>query len=137
MIIDNTGSEVIFDSPIKITKLFNHKGNNFILYNYGVGSTFVDYDGDGMLDHVDPYPTDPNNSPHVKEKRGDSDGDGEVTILDATHIQRYLAAFDVPNFNEVTADADNDGSITILDATAIQRYLAAFENIHNIGRTIE
>ena len=137
LIIDNTGSEVIFDSPIKITKLFNHKGNNFILYNYGVGSTFVDYDGDGMLDHVDPYPTDPNNSPHVKEKRGDSDGDGEVTILDATHIQRYLAAFDVPNFNEVTADADNDGSITILDATAIQRYLAAFENIHNIGRTIE
>ena len=54
---------------------------------------------------------------------GDADVDGEVTILDATTIQRVLAGFAVTDFNEILADADNDMEVSILDATAIQRYL--------------
>ena len=54
---------------------------------------------------------------------GDADGDGKVTILDATVIQRRLAGLPVESFNEKAADVDGDG-LTILDATAIQRYLA-------------
>lgn len=64
---------------------------------------------------------------------GDTDGDGEVTILDATAIQRHLAELSTKAYNEAPADADGDGSVTIVDATAIQRYLADFPNIYGIG----
>ena len=55
---------------------------------------------------------------------GDADGDGEVTILDATAVQRFLADLNVESFYEKAADYDRDGEVTILDATAIQRLLA-------------
>ena len=56
---------------------------------------------------------------------GDTDGDGSVTIMDATKIQRHLAELE-------TLDADairrskvlGDSELTIMDATAIQRKLA-------------
>lgn len=54
---------------------------------------------------------------------GDVDGDGEVTILDATAIQRYLVNLPNASFNKAAADTDGDSEITILDATAIQRFL--------------
>ena len=56
---------------------------------------------------------------------GDADRDGELTILDATRIQRFLAApFDINVLNYAVCDFDNDKDITIMDATAIQRELA-------------
>ena len=56
---------------------------------------------------------------------GDADGDGDVTILDATRIQRWLADLVGDNMiNKANADADRDGEVTILDATRIQRFLA-------------
>ena len=56
--ITNASNEgVLFTSSISVNKLFDHNGNNFTLYNNGSGSTFVDYDGDGLLDNVDPHPT--------------------------------------------------------------------------------
>ena len=70
--------------------------------------------------------------------RGDSDGDGEITILDATVIQRYLASFVVRNPERVEqcGDVNGDG-IDITDATCIQRYLAAFADPYNIGEILE
>lgn len=56
--------------------------------------------------------------------RGDADEDGDVTVIDATVIQRYLlGAPMLTPFNEANADADDDGDITIVDSTVIQRYL--------------
>lgn len=57
--------------------------------------------------------------------RGDADGDGSVTILDATRIQRWLAKLtDDSGIDLVAADCDGDGAVTVLDATRIQRVLA-------------
>ena len=67
---------------------------------------------------------------------GDADGDGSVTIFDATAIQRYLAEMPTEKFVEAAADADGDGSVTIFDATAIQRYLAEMSANPNIGKPI-
>lgn len=68
---------------------------------------------------------------------GDSDGDGNVTILDATGIQRHLASLTTTSFNENAADVDQDNSVTILDATAIQRHLADLPtNAKGIGEEI-
>ena len=67
---------------------------------------------------------------------GDADDDGEVSILDATAIQRELAGLYVGSFNESSADADEDNEITILDATAIQRWLAELLCSDRIGKRI-
>ena len=55
---------------------------------------------------------------------GDADRDGELSILDATTIQRYLVGLPVESYNERAADVDADGDDSILDATSIQRKLA-------------
>ena len=67
---------------------------------------------------------------------GDADGDGDVTIFDATAIQRFLAELSTGSFNEAAADADGDGDVTIFDATAIQRFLAQLSSNENIGKPI-
>ena len=66
---------------------------------------------------------------------GDSDRDGELTILDATYIQRAIAGLcefkvddDLRDYIFVgvdyVSDFDRDGERTVLDATAIQLKLA-------------
>ena len=71
---------------------------------------------------------------------GDADNDGELTIVDATLIQRYRAKLisdeeigevywlcDENDREMKYADADQDGEVTILDATRIQRNLAGLD----------
>ena len=55
--------------------------------------------------------------------RGDADKDGNVTIMDATMIQLYLAKTEV-DINLENADADLNGDVNIMDATTIQLKLA-------------
>ena len=67
---------------------------------------------------------------------GDADCDNEVTILDATAIQRDLAAIEkLFGISTVLADVDGDG-VTILDATYIQRWLAGLSCPEGIGEPI-
>lgn len=67
---------------------------------------------------------------------GDVDGDSDVTIIDATIIQRHLASMTTSVFHEEVADTDGDGNITILDANAIQRYLAQLPHPDGIGEPV-
>ena len=67
--------------------------------------------------------------------RGDADGDSEVTIADATVIQRTLANIPTASFFKKAADVDGDG-LNIMDATNIQRYLAGFENTYHIDEMV-
>ena len=69
---------------------------------------------------------------------GDADFDGDLTIADATRIQRVVAELsDVDDLSDSYpisegsdglhgrySDADGDGSITVMDATRIQRAIA-------------
>ena len=58
---------------------------------------------------------------------GDIDGDGSVTILDATVGQRVLAHMveDPDGSRAMRGDIDGDGSLTSLDITLILRYMAS------------
>ena len=68
---------------------------------------------------------------------GDVDGDGEVTIIDATYIQRYLASIPLGfDFDEDVADTDDDGEVSILDATFIQRWLVSLSSNESIGKPV-
>jgi len=81
VIIENQSEEgVIFEVPIKITTLFDHKGNNYTLLNNGNSSNFVDYDSDGLKDNVDPHPT-----IHENCINGHNYGDWS-TVIDATPL---------------------------------------------------
>lgn len=63
---------------------------------------------------------------------GDVNGDGKISILDATEIQKYLAELSTLNDEQLAvADTNGDGKISILDATEIQKYLA--ELIPSLG----
>ena len=56
---------------------------------------------------------------------GDVNGDGIVSISDATAIQRHLAQLELIPEEKLNAAMVNDGkTLTISDATAIQRKLA-------------
>ena len=58
-------------------------------------------------------------------KLGDVDNDGEITIMDATAIQRHIAKLKMLNDDEMSrANTDFDDEISIMDTTAIQRYVA-------------
>lgn len=56
---------------------------------------------------------------------GDVDGDGEMSVLDATYIQRYLAGYKTINFSQmlVTGNYKID-ELSILSATTIQKKCA-------------
>ena len=71
----------------------------------------------------------------AKVMLGDADGNGDITIIDATMIQRWLAGLDVPQFSYDGANLSGEG-VSILDATAIQRYLASFAVEFPIGDEI-
>ena len=75
-------------------------------------------------------------SPFADVILGDADGDGKVTISDATLIQKYLAGLKMPgSFDIKAADTDGSGSITIDDVTQIQRYLSGLSSAEGIGYT--
>lgn len=68
---------------------------------------------------------------------GDVDGDGEVSIIDATNIQRYLASIPITfELSEKVADTDEDGEVAIIDVTFIQRWLVGISSNNNIGKPI-
>lgn len=68
---------------------------------------------------------------------GDTDGDGKITITDATLIQKYIARFNMDeSFNVDAADTDGNGKINITDATNIQKYLAKKPAPEGIGKRI-
>ncbi|WP_294907585.1 dockerin type I domain-containing protein [uncultured Ruminococcus sp.] len=56
---------------------------------------------------------------------GDVNGDGHITIPDATLIQKYLSGMkSSEKFYSQYADFDRSGKIDIADATTIQKYLS-------------
>ena len=88
----NNSKGSIFTTPIVTTVLFNHK-RKLVELKFLDQSAFPDYDKDGMKDHLDPYPTDPDNNV------SDRDNDG---------IEDENDAF--PDDPNESVDTDNDGT---------------------------
>ncbi len=88
-----------------VTKLFDHQRNVFSLFDNSTAN-FVDYDADGIKDHLDSYPTIPLNS------TADQDGDG---IPDHIEIANGLNPLDS---TDAHTDTDEDGY------TNLEEYLA-------------
>lgn len=92
--------------------------------------TFEDGEADIVL-----YITDKQNVP--LGILGDADNDGNVNIIDASYIQKWIANIPLDTFNLLAADTDEDGDITIIDASYIQKWLANIKSNENIGKPIK
>ena len=103
------------------------------IFDKTLGSVTLAYDDTYTLRigaHRIPFTT--GETVRLYSERGDADGDGTVTIQDATLIQRSLAEFDDVSLNRndypesfYAADVNSNGKIDIGDVTALQRMLAA------------
>ena len=117
MIIENTSSEgVCFMWYISPTKLFNHKGNAFSLYQNGEYSTFNDYDKDGLLDNLDSDPV-VFDYDYYYTKRADITGDGQTNIMDLVRFKKnFIGEKDL-------IDIDEDGNISSYDLVVMRKIL--------------
>ena len=74
----------------------------------------------------------------VSRIKGDVDLDGEVTILDATVIQRVLVEMIEDTDGHILRYGDIDGGgLSIMDVTFIQRYLAQMNDGYPIGNIVD
>lgn len=68
---------------------------------------------------------------------GDTDGDGIISVMDATLIQQALVMFvELSDDQSLRADVNADGGLSIIDATLIQFYLVQLETGLPIGEPI-
>ena len=69
---------------------------------------------------------------------GDADGDGDITIMDVTILQRHLAGSPVNVSKSVLmqGDVDEDDDLSIADANLIQRRLANIRIPYHVGKPI-
>ena len=68
---------------------------------------------------------------------GDSDGDNDVTVIDATLIQRDITQIQLLDIERyIAADTDCDGLLTVIDSSLIQRWLADIQILFPIGESV-
>ena len=69
---------------------------------------------------------------------GDADGDGMVSVIDATYIQLTLAQkIEKSEGFDYRADCDGDGTVSVMDATNVQYYMAGLLLDTDIGNKFE
>ena len=70
------------------------------------------------------------NSPVAVVKKGDTNGDGKVTLMDIANVQRHmLGLISLTGNNFVGADTNSDGKISLIDLANIQRHLLGIINL--------
>ncbi|MGN1051110.1 MAG: alpha-amylase family glycosyl hydrolase [Acutalibacteraceae bacterium] len=68
---------------------------------------------------------------------GDANGDGKITVKDATAIQKHAAKIiTITGVNYTAADVNKDNTLDIKDATQIQKYIAKLGTKYNIGESV-
>lgn len=62
--------------------------------------------------------------PTYHDKKGDINGDGTISIADATELQKHLVGLVTLSDEQLAvADTNGDGSVSVADATQIQKYI--------------
>lgn len=68
---------------------------------------------------------------------GDADGDDDISVTDATLIQRDVAQIQLLPFDRHNAsDTDHDSYITVMDSSLIQRWLVHLKVTYPIGENV-
>lgn len=102
----------------------NGEDRNFrIRYNVNARETYVLQIGAyGLSDEA--FNVTFNFKPNKETLLGDVNGDGEITVVDSTILQKYIVGqttLDDETLN--VADVNKDGAVTVVDATLIQKFV--------------
>lgn len=102
----------------------NGEDRNFrISYNVNARETYVLQIG-AFISSDEAFNVTFNFEPNKETLLGDVNGDGEITIVDSTILQKYIVGqttLDDETLN--VADVNKDGAITVVDATLIQKFV--------------
>lgn len=111
-------------------KHFELYDDNFVPLDESYVTYSVDILSRGEEPTTEPVTTEPETTePATTEPEilyGDVDGDGIISIQDATMIQKFGVGINTPEVGSdlfELADVNDDGRISILDVTCIQKYL--------------
>ncbi len=102
----------------------NEEDRNFrISYNVNARETYVLQIG-ACYSSDEAFNVTFNFEPNKETLLGDVNGDGEITVVDATILQKYIVGqttLDDETLN--VADVNKDGAVTVVDATLIQKFV--------------
>lgn len=85
-----------------------------------------------------PTTTQPVTDPSGKAIYGDVNGDGFVSVVDATLVQKHVVKMETLSADkQILADVNGDNSITVMDATAIQKYAVKLEGYGRTGEVYQ
>lgn len=60
---------------------------------------------------------------------GDVNSDGDISVVDATLVQKYIVGLEnLKDFQKKSADVNDDNEISVVDATLIQKYIVGLNN---------
>ncbi len=69
---------------------------------------------------------------------GDINGDGIISIKDASAVQRHIALLKMISDERIAlADVDGDNTVSVKDASCIQKYIAALEHNSKTGEKMK
>ena len=80
-----------------------------------------------------PTTAQPATEPSGNAVYGDLNGDGDITIVDATLVQKHVVQLETLSADkQILADVNGDNTISVVDATLIQKYIV---QLKDWGRT--
>lgn len=80
-----------------------------------------------------PTTAQPATDPSGNAVYGDVNGDGDITVVDATLVQKHVVQLETLSADkQILADVDEDNTISVVDATLIQKYIV---QLKDWGRT--
>lgn len=80
-----------------------------------------------------PTTAQPATEPSGNAVYGELNGDGDITIVDATLVQKHVAKLETLSADkQILADVNEDNTISVVDATLIQKYIV---QLKDWGRT--
>lgn len=111
-----SGVTVTSSTTIKVDVTRNGLSSDAYSYNMSNGNI------EGYIS-----PTQPTTQPAITI--GDVNMDGNINVLDATEVQKYIADLVTLSADQIkAADTDKDGRVSIKDATLIQKKIAGIVN---------
>lgn len=80
-----------------------------------------------------PTTAQPATEPSGNAVYGDVNGDGDITVVDATLVQKHVVQLETLSADkQILADVNGDNTISVVDATLIQKYIV---HLKDWGRT--
>lgn len=81
-----------------------------------------------------PTTAQPATEPSGNAVYGDVNGDGDITVVDATFVQKHVVQLETLSADkQILADVNGDNTISVVDATLIQKYVVRLEDWGRTG----